>query len=788
MLVSHALLRGKVDADVVGSPIGAVTIEASTASSRNATLAVFSFTVFCSAFLLFQVQLVIAKYILPWFGGTPAVFTACILFFQVVLLLGYWYAHLVDRRLTHRQQAVVHSLLILLAVAQLAFRLFTWGSPLLPGLTWKPINAEYPQLRIVAMLLASVALPYFVVSTTGPLLQAWYGRVSSEEPYRLYALSNAGSLLALLTYPAVVEPLLHLRIQAQVWGVAFLVFGAGCIAAGWTAARKGQVEQNGLQVPAAPRELPAPTWGRKVLWLLLAGAGSLSLLATTNQICQDVAAVPLLWVLPLSLYLVSFVLCFSSGRWYSRTVWSAALGVATLLVCVALYRPGIPVVCQIGIYSFALLASCMVCHGELVQLKPEKEYLTSFYLFVAAGGALGGLFVNLVAPLVFRGFWEFQLSVWLSCILLCLVRLRDTRSWIYMPKPLLLAFCLLVVSVAGLAALGSKPFSVLLSLLAVAGLVGFMISGNSATSGSLLQQRRAAVFSTCFTAILLAAVLAYPAVLLAAHATAISRNFYGVLTVDSGKIGDSPVLTLKNGRITHGFQFSEATKKRTPTAYYTPTSGVGLVLTNHPGRAMGKALRVGVIGLGAGTVATYGIPGDYMRFYEINPEVIRIANSGPQGAFSFLSDSRAKVEVVPGDGRISLERELNRNETQNFDVLVIDAFTGDAIPVHLLTKEAFQLYLHHLSKPHGILAFHISNLAFDLSPVIARLAAEANMSAWLSNAEIAENASPCTWVVVAAYNPAGPVPGAEHMIQIAPNLHFPLWTDDYSNLVRVFRW
>jgi len=370
-----------VDPDLTGSTYRAEAVTTSLASSQAARTALFGFTVFCSAFLLFQVQLIIAKYILPWFGGTPAVFTTCMLFFQILLLLGYSYAYLIDGRLSPRAQAVVHSMLIIIAVALLALRLSTWGSPLLPDSNWKPTNSGQPLLHIVGLLLASVALPYFLVSTTGPLLQAWYGRVCRDTPYRLYALSNAGSLIALVSYPVVVEPLLPLRVQAQVWGLGFLLFSGGCIATASRTAREDQPEPQEFQLLDMPPQLPTPSWSHRVIWLLLAATGSLSLLATTNRICQDVAVVPLLWVLPLSLYLLSFVVCFSSDKGYSRTVWSAGLGLATLLVCFVLYHPGISLVGQILIYSFALFASCMVCHGELVQLKPPKEYLTSLLSF-----------------------------------------------------------------------------------------------------------------------------------------------------------------------------------------------------------------------------------------------------------------------------------------------------------------------------------------------------------------------------------------------------------------------
>jgi hypothetical protein len=754
-------------------------------NSPQGLIALFGFTIFLSAFLLFQVQLIIAKYILPWFGGTPATFTTCILFFQTLLLLGYLYAHFIDTRLSSRGQAMVHSALIALAVAVLVWRVSTWGSPLLPDASWKPPDSEHPLLRILALLSASVALPYFLVSTTGPLLQAWYSRICRGTPYRLYALSNAGSLLALLSYPVMVEPFLKLRIQAHAWASGFYVFGTCCIAIAWRAARQGTAEVEPFGRPGNQPGAVSIGWRRKLLWLALAGAGSLSLLATTNRICQDVAVVPLLWVLPLSLYLLSFIACFSSEQWYSRGFWSIGMAVATLLVCFVLYHPNISTLLQILVYSYALLASCMVCHGELVGLKPPKEYLTSFYLYVAAGGALGGFFVSIVAPLIFKGFWEFHLSVWLCCMLFCFVLLQDRASWIYRPKPILLAFAVLLIAVGpALAGMGWRPIHLAILMVLVGGLILFMWSGTSAAA-SVRQQRHAAVFSICFVAILLAGVIAYPPFAMDRRAIVSARNFYGVETVISDSFEGSARRVLRHGKILHGFQFSDASKKRLPTSYFTAKSGIGLVLTNYPGRAGGKPLRIGVIGLGVGTLAAYGVPGDEMRFYEINPDVIGMATRGPRETFTFISDSPAHIQIVAGDARISMERELRQDQAQHFDVLVIDAFSGDSIPLHLLTKEAFQLYRQHLAKPNGILAFHISNNAIDLRPVIERLAAENNMSAWW-----AESDPPYTsiWVIVGQRDRDAPMPGIQSMKPIASNPNFPLWTDDYSNLLQILRW
>ena len=378
----------------------------------------------------------------------------------------------------------------------------------------------------------------------------------------------------------VIEPLLPLRTQAHVWAAGFVLFGAGCITIAWKAAAE---ETPSFRAALEAGELYGTStisWRQKVIWLLLAAVGSLSLLATTNRICQDVAVVPLLWVLPLSLYLLSFVACFSSDHWYSRTVWSVALGLATLLVCFVLYRPETGILRQILIYSFALLASCMVCHGELVTLKPPKKHLTSFYLYVAAGGALGGFFVSIVAPYVFKGFWEFHLSVWVCCVLFFFILLRDPGSWIYRPKPVLLAFSVLVLFAGPLlATIGYKPIPAFVSALVAAALIVFMWSG-STTPVAFEGQKRVAMFSASFTSLLLAVVLVYPPASFEHHAIETERNFYGVLSVISDTTEGAARRVLRHGKITHGFQFSEESKKRMPTSYFTPRSGIGLVLTD----------------------------------------------------------------------------------------------------------------------------------------------------------------------------------------------------------------
>jgi hypothetical protein len=754
-----------------------------TAPPSRIALTLYGFTFFTSAFLLFQVQLVISKYILPWFGGTPAVFTTCMLFFQLLLLLGYAYAQALTFRLTPRKQVVLHISLLSLALILPTVRTFTWGSPLLPDASWKPVASGGPLLQIPALLFGSVALPYFALSTTGPLLQAWFSRRYNQLPYRWYALSNAGSLLGLLTYPLVVEPTLPLRVQAAVWFVAFAMFAVACACVA-NASNAGRLATEATQPPDCAETFAATaSLQRRLTWLLLAACGSSMLLATTNQICQDIAVVPLLWVLPLSLYLLSFILCFDSDRWYSRPLWSLTLGLGTLLTVFALYHPRLPLALQIAIYCFALFAVCMVSHGELTRLKPATTHLTTFYLIVAAGGALGGLFVSIIAPLLFRGFWEFQLSLWVSCVALFVLLLSDPASWIYRPRPWLLAFSALVVFFGPWAKeLERKPVTLAFAFAGILAFIAFILVGQRPSPGHVRQ--KPARFSAGFTAIVVGAILAVPAIAAVRGALVTSRNFYGVLTISEG-VFDNPEIyarQLRHGKIIHGFQYLSSDVRHVPTGYYTPRSGVGLAIANHPARLAGQNLHIGVVGLGVGTVAAYGRPGDYLRFYEINPDVVRVA-AGPDQLFTYVADSPAQIDVILGDARLSMERELTRQDPQRFDVLAVDAFSGDAVPLHLLTVEAFNLYLQQLRGPDSLLAFHISNRALDLSPVIARAAEHFGRTAWLVNTTgPPEELS--TWVIVSQHRS---LPSGERITLLQPNPRFRIWTDDYSNILAVLR-
>lgn len=684
-------------------------------------MALYAVTIFLGAFLLFQVQPIVARYILPWYGGSPAVWTTCMLFFQLLLMGGYLYAHLVRTYLNPRRQPLVHAGLLLLALTLL---------PITPDESWKPVDGGNPTWQIVTLLLATVGLPYLVVATSSPLLQHWFSRTEpGRSPYRLFALSNAGSLLGLVTYPFLLEPLLPTGMQTRVWSATFGVYVLVCGVCAIRVFRLSAPTTEPASVDAVSD--PVPTRDR-VLWLLLAACGSLMLLATTSQMTQDVAVVPFLWVLPLGLYLITFIVCFDHERWYDRRVWSPVLGLALAAVIYMLRSDDLTLVQQMVVYGVMVFASCMICHGELVKLKPATTHLTSFYLTVAGGGALGGIFASLVAPAIFNGFWEYQVGLVGTCVLLAVC------SDLHRPDGRL---------------------SLVRNMAWGGGISALVFSFATATQ----DDQDALIAAT--------------------------RNFYGVLRVYDTDIGEGPrpvlLRSLFHGAILHGSQLL-AERRREPLTYYGDDSGVALAIELHPRRepetpASTPGLRIGVIGLGTGTVAALSHPEDTVRFYEINPEVERLANE----YFFYLRDTRATTEVVLGDGRISMERELREQGSQQFDVLVLDAFSGDAIPIHLLTVEAAALYWQHL-RDDGVLITHISNKYLNLHPVV-RASAELfdKRYVMISTDPDDEEYSASTWVVVTSNRTLlGRL--AEHTVRWPTESPRTIrWTDDFSSLLGV---
>jgi len=677
---------------------------------------------FLSAFLLFQVQPVIAKAILPWFGGSSSVWTTCMLFFQTVLLGGYVYAHWLNRALPLRRQALAHSGALAASLAAL---------PILPGAGWKPTGAEDPSLRILLVLAVTVGLPYFLLASTSPLLQAWYSRTHrGATPYRLFALSNAGSLLALLTYPIVFEPLLSTRHQGVSWSVAYVAFAVLCCAVAWLTAARAKGAEWVETTGAGDAPPAAPTAGERALWLLLAACASILLLAVTTFLTQDVASVPFLWVLPLGLYLLSFIFCFESHRYYRRAVFLPLL-LAGLALMAWLQWDAVPghwIAYAIVGVSAALFVVCMVCHGELARRKPHPRYLTDFYVMISVGGALGGLFVGLLAPTAFNAYYEFPFGLALLTLLVGGLLFRDWAVWFRVGRRWILRALLALVT------------------------MGYLVGLGVVVRHDVSHYRR------------------------------LERDFYGQLRVlDVEEPGVEPYRILVHGLINHGHQFTNPRYRNQPVSYFCPDTGVGQVFAN---RKPGAPMRIGILGLGIGTLAAYGRAGDTIRIYEINPQVLDIARAD----FTYLQDTPAKVEIALGDGRLSLERE----PSQNFDVLVMDAFSGDSVPVHLVTREAFAIYFRHL-KPGGVLAVNCSNRHLDLGPVMERNAAYFGKSAWWfdflpDDEDPEERCFSAAWSLIVDTPPPGEIPPlCRYGRRIPPSDRFRAWTDDFSNMFAILK-
>jgi SAM-dependent methyltransferase len=675
----------------------------------------YAVTIFVSAFLLFLVQPVMAKQILPWFGGSAAVWTTCLVFFQSTLLAGYAYSDIAVHRLAPRTQVRAHSILLLASLLLL---------PIIPGADWKPLGGENPSWRILGLLAATIGLPYFLLSTTSPLVQAWFARTRpGASPYRLFALSNLASMLALVGYPFLLEPWSPTRMQALGWSGGYVLFVVLCIGAGRKSLRAARTPElaavDKSDEPATSTTEPPPTAARQLLWCTLAATGSLLLLAVSNHITQDIAAIPLLWIAPLAIYLLTFILCFDTSGWYRREIFLAMAAASIGVMAWTKADPSLTheLILQISVFCAGLFIACMFCHGELARLKPAPKYLTRFYLMVSLGGAGGSVLVGIVAPLVLPANFEL-IGGLVLCALLLVWQVRRSH--------------------------------VVFIVLAALGVIASIGCGVWAVHEF------------------------YDDVIVA------KRNFYGVLRVTEWGAGDdvNHRRSLIHGTIMHGTQFQAPDLRDRPTSYYTQTSGIGRLLESlHPRK---DPLKVGVIGLGTGTIATYGAKGDTYRFYDINPDVVAIA----QRDFTYLGDSAAKIELPLGDARLSLEREPK----QNFDVLAIDAFSSDAIPVHLITSEALAIYKRHM-KPGGVIAFHVTNRYLDLVPVVQALADAQGLSAILIRDNTKDGmTSTSDWVLLSDDPASLARPGiAEFATPIEPRLDWRLWTDDFNNLLQVLR-
>jgi hypothetical protein len=663
-------------------------------------------TVFLSAFLLFLLEPLFAKLILPWFGGSASVWAVCLVFFQSALLLGYLYSDVTTRHLAPAHQTLLH---IALLIASLAFL------PIAARSGWRPVAGSDPAWRILGLLTSSIGLPFVMLSATSSLLQAWHARARPGiQPYHLFALSNLASLLALLSFPFLIEPRVTSHRQAQLWSVLFGIFAASCSVVAWISRSKIAITVETANLPEGA--VATPGLRDRLLWLALSACGSMLLLSITNHLTENVAPIPLLWVLPLALYLLTFALAFNGrslySRWLIARLLAAALGGLGATVYNASFTESLQA--SVPVFCSGLFVCCFFCHGELAKRRPGSQYLTSFYLMIALGGAFGAVFVGLLAPRIFPGVYEFPLA-----------------------------------------------------LVATTGLVAALWPGGWPTRLFWIGA------TIAMTVVLVRSVDSYRK-----NAIVAERNFYGALRIkEFHNWLKEPYYTLYNGKIEHGAQFLNAPQSLRPTTYYGPKSGVGLALDYFSGAPK----RVGVVGLGAGTLAAYGNAGDSVRFYEINPLARQLATS----SFTYLRDTPARTEIVMGDARLSLGAE----PPQDFDVLAVDAFSGDAIPVHLLTKEAFALYLHHL-KSDGVLAIHTSNTYLTLEPVVQLLADDAGYSAnWVSNDDDRRKLVDASdWVLVTRNKRFIEELQTSTLVEnivVPPKLR--LWTDDYNNLLQILR-
>ncbi|MBM4276090.1 MAG: hypothetical protein FJ134_16790, partial [Deltaproteobacteria bacterium] len=683
-------------------------------------LILFAISLFASALLLFLVQPMFSKMVLPRLGGTPAVWITCMVFYQAVLLAGYVYAHLSTRWLGVRWQAVAHLALLLAVFLTL---------PIAAAQGWVPPPTANPTPWLLMLLLVSVGLPFFVISITAPMLQKWFahtGHPAAQDPYFLYAASNLGSMAALLGYPVLVEPFLSLAQQAWVWSLSYGLLALLIVVCGlvlWLSP-ESRMEKTGeaaaaVSNPGDHTGAASPlTVNQRLWWIMWSFAPSSLLLGITTYITTDIAAVPLLWIIPLALYLLTFVIVFSRRPLISHRLMVAVQPAAMLLVAI-LFLWGLQAegVWVIFLHLLAFFVTAMVCHGELARSRPPTLHLTEYYLWIAVGGVLGGIFNAIVAPLIFKSLAEYPLVLVLACLLrpqVNEVSSSPKARWLDFILPLILAAVLAAVvydQESGSASGKITTSTLIISCAAV--MAGFAFA------------RRPVRFGLGIGAIMLAGVLYSGGQYKVLHA---ERSFFGVIQVLADSGGHYHMFY--HGTTLHGAQSTDPERRREPLTYYLPTGPIGQIFDAFWASAAPRT--VAIVGLGAGSLSCYAAPGDRWDFYEIDPAVERIARN-PQ-YFTYLRDCKAHKRVILGDARLSLIQAPN----QRYGLIIFDAFSSDAVPIHLVNREALRLYLDKLADG-GILVFHISNRYLDLKPVLGNLAQDAGLVALIQNRELTED-------------------------------------------------
>jgi hypothetical protein len=721
----------------------------------------FTAAVLLGAFLLFLVEPMSGKGLLPLLGATPAVWNTCLVFFQAALLAGYAYAHAATAWLGPQRRLALHAGLLLLPLPFL---------PLTAPSAAPPAQAS-PTVWLLQTLAASVGLPFIVLAAGGPLLQSWFSKTAhprAQAPWFLFAASNFGSLLALLAYPTLVEPLLPLGAQGVLWSLGYATYAALVLACALQTRRALPAAPPGPASAArgAVRSRPGPRLGDVALWIALSAVPSSLTLGVTTYLATDVASLPLLWVVPLSLYLLTFVAAFSRVSAAATDTAVRLLPMQALLVALLIVgRLAIPLALALLLHLLVFTVASLACHGRLARARPGVEHLTTYYLAIAFGGMLGGAWNALVAPALFPGVVEYPLAIVLACALLPGPRVGEGRlRWVrWGATPVLVGVLALAI------VLGANRVEVDARLLAAALAVPVLLAYALAS--------RPLRFATALGLMLLAGTLAGGRWGPAVHA---ERTFFGVY-----RIHEDPVLgrrALMHGTTLHGMQDLEPSRRREPLAYYHRSGPLGQALAVLPA-ASGS--QIAVVGLGAGAVASYAQPGQSVTFFEIDPAVERMARD--TGWFSYLSDCGPRCTVIVGDARLSLARAPEGA----YDVIVLDAFSSDAIPVHLVTREAFELYCSRLA-PGGAILVHFGNRHLALAPVLARVAHAHRLSALAQHDaapyERATGRMPSEWMVmVRDARDLGPLIVDSRWTPVGPSPEAPLWTDDFSSLARVLR-
>lgn len=689
---------------------------------------VFTTTILLSSFLLFAVQPLIGKFLLPYFGGSYSVWITALFFFQFTLFIGYFYSFLISE-LSVKKQVIIHTTVLIISLLILTTVKNMWITPITPPISSFSINNDF--LRVFFYLFVAIGLPFAILSSTTILLQSWFNNAYKKSPYVLYSMSNVGSLLALLSYPILIEPHIKLTLQANYWSYLYVIYLLLVLMSTLsiikkTSTKKTKVVGNLMGIKILKNKI--------IFWVLLSAMGSSLLVSSTTFLTQSIASVPLIWLVPLCLYLVSFILTFKSDNWFKpRFFGYLFLLLVSIVLSTAFHTVHLGFI-SILLVIFTAYTGFMLLHGKLYSVRPDPKYLAIYYLCVSFGGLLGGFFSSLLAPILFVELYEYHIT-------------------------------LALITILALFILGAHKKSLM----------------HKIVNNSFPNQRNFQIFSTL---VILTSFLTINYFFVKQESIYSQRTFYGLLKVVDTKEDDIVVRQFVSGRILHGLEvLNEETLK--PRSYYGDGSGMSLAINNHPSRLKNESMNIGIIGLGIGTVAAYANDSDTLTFFEIDPEVEKIARK----YFRFLDHSKGDVKVLIGDGRLVLEKLIKSDGFNKFDILVVDAFTDDSIPVHLVTKEAFDIYLQSLDPKNGLLTVNITNSFVDIAPVLKSLSDELGLNMAIidqkeNNKEFIQESR---WVLLARNKSIINIQQLTQAKEPELKSDGEVWTDDYSSILKTLK-